>query len=80
MKPSDGSELRITAVHLCEVSEALRLGVQSFNLFLAPQDALMIAFVAASVMEGRVPDVSSFLGDLGRLNHRFLSYAQALLS
>lgn len=75
-KPNSGSRLQITAVHLCEVSKILASGGQSFDLFFAPLDALVVAFAAASVKNGRISEMSSALRDLGGLNPVFSSFAK----
>lgn len=76
-KQDGGSRLQITAVHLCEVSKILVSGGQSFDLFFAPLDALVLAFAAASVKNGRISEMSSVLRDLGSLNPVFSSFAKA---
>lgn len=76
-KPNSGSRLQITAVHLCEVSKIIASGGQSFDLFFAPLDALVVAFAAASVKNGRISEMSSALRDLGGLNPVFSSFAKA---
>lgn len=76
-------ELWITSLQLiCDAEDlnrtARRIPSQSYDLFLAAEDALIISFVMASTRTVPKPAIKSFLKNLKSAHYRFSSYAKIL--
>ncbi|KAM0720740.1 hypothetical protein Q7P37_004877 [Cladosporium fusiforme] len=68
----------IASLHLSKARSASSNEMRYFDLYLVPEEALIIAFVIASIENGLTEEMEMFLEELRNLNFRFLSYAQVL--
>lgn len=77
LSSSSDNRLPISQLNLRKRDEVTMNETRVFNLFLVPEDVLIIAFVLISVHQVPVGTIERFLRDLRDENYRFSSYAQA---